>query len=314
MSWATTSGNGSPVTGYTVTAMPGGKTCTTTDATTCTVDGLTNGNAYTFIVAASNAIGYSPTSETSDQADPAAGAPHRPTAPTAVRGDGQAVVSWAATGGNGSPVTGYTVTAAPGGNTCTTTGTSCTVDGLTNGTTHTFTVTASEQHGYLSSFGALTRHHPGRCARPTHSTHGRPRRRPGSRVMGRTGGNGSPVNSYTVTSSPGAKTCATTGSTSRTVDGLSNATSYTFTVVAINAIGTSPASEASNAIIPVAVPASIPTTATPTPVPTPTTPAAATVPVRMRTPKVNIARREGSRELEVRPSPTAAPSPDTSST
>ena len=47
----------------------------------------------------------------------------------------------------GSPITSYRVNAAPGGRTCTTTLTYCTVTGLTNGTTYTFTVTATNSAG-----------------------------------------------------------------------------------------------------------------------------------------------------------------------
>ena len=96
---------------------------------------------------ASNAVGDSQPSEPSDPVTPA-GVPDKPAAPTAVRGDNQATVSWAATSGNGSPVTGYTVTATPGGKTCTTTDAlSCTITGLTNGTAYTFTVVASNAVG-----------------------------------------------------------------------------------------------------------------------------------------------------------------------
>jgi subtilisin family serine protease len=61
---------------------------------------------------------------------------------------------------------------------------------------------------------------------------------------------GSPVTQYTVTASPGGATATTTGSTSATVTGLSNGTSYSFTVTAANWVGTGPVSEVSNAVVP----------------------------------------------------------------
>jgi hypothetical protein len=75
-------------------------------------------------------------------------APSPPGAVSAVGGNGQAVVSWGAASANGSPVTGYTVTASPGGRSATTTGaTTATLTGLTNGTSYTFTVTATNAVG-----------------------------------------------------------------------------------------------------------------------------------------------------------------------
>lgn len=63
VSWtAPASDGGSPVTGYTVTASHGDQTCTTTDTTTCTVTGLTNGRQYTVKVRASNSKGEGPAS------------------------------------------------------------------------------------------------------------------------------------------------------------------------------------------------------------------------------------------------------------
>jgi len=87
-----------------------------------------------------------------------------PTAPinvTSVNADTSATVSWQApTYANGySPVTSYTVTASPGGATCTSTQpnattpppTSCVVTGLVSGTTYTFSVTATNSIGVSSA-------------------------------------------------------------------------------------------------------------------------------------------------------------------
>jgi len=60
---------------------------------------------------------------------------------------------------------------------------------------------------------------------------------------------GSAITSYEVTSSPGGIT-ASGAASPITVTGLTNGTSYTFTVTATNAIGTGPASSASNAVTP----------------------------------------------------------------
>ena len=80
-----------------------------------------------------------------------ASVPGAPTSPSATAGDGQATVSWTAPASDGgSPVTSYTVSAVEDpARTCTTPDgtTTCTVTGLANGTSYTFTVTATNAVG-----------------------------------------------------------------------------------------------------------------------------------------------------------------------
>ena len=69
-------------------------------------------------------------------------APAAPTAVTAVAGNASATVSFTPSASSG--VTGYTVTSSPGGITATGAGSPITVNGLTNGTPYTFTVSAQK--------------------------------------------------------------------------------------------------------------------------------------------------------------------------
>jgi len=65
-----------------------------------------------------------------------------------------------------------------------------------------------------------------------------------------------PITSYTVTASPGDEQ-ASGATTPITVPGLTNGTSYTFTVTATNALGTGPPSNPSNAVTPFGPPTSL---------------------------------------------------------
>jgi hypothetical protein len=78
------------------------------------------------------------------------GVPGAPTSVAATAGDGSASVTWTAPATDGgAAITAYTVTAAPGGATCTWSAGSlgCTVSGLAAGTTYTFTVAATNRIG-----------------------------------------------------------------------------------------------------------------------------------------------------------------------
>jgi hypothetical protein len=88
--------------------------------------------------------------------------------------------------------------------------------------------------------------------------------------------NGSPISSYTVTASPGGASVGVPGSqSSGTVLGLTNGTSYTFTVVATNGVGPSAPSTPSNAVTPTAPAIEVPSSS----FPRPATVGTATVPV-----------------------------------
>jgi hypothetical protein len=64
------SDGGSPILGYRATSSPGGKTCTTGGATSCTVTGLDPLTPYTFTVKATNEVGSSPASSPTNQIVP----------------------------------------------------------------------------------------------------------------------------------------------------------------------------------------------------------------------------------------------------
>ncbi len=75
-------------------------------------------------------------------------APAAPVNPVAVAFDTEVTVSWGAPDPGAFPISGYMVTASPGGATCSTAGAlSCVVPGLTNNTPYTFAVTAMNAAG-----------------------------------------------------------------------------------------------------------------------------------------------------------------------
>jgi chitodextrinase len=147
MNWSAATDNVS-VTGYEV-SIDGGNTYTNVgNVLTITESGMAAGTTYQLRVRAYDAAGNRATPLTASVTTSAATAPGAPTIGTATAGDSSASVAFTAPSSNGgSAITGYTVTASPGGATATGTASPITVPGLTNGTTYTFTVHATNSIG-----------------------------------------------------------------------------------------------------------------------------------------------------------------------
>ena len=243
---------GSPITGYTTTSSPGGFTATGSSSPLI-VTGLANGTAYTFTVVATNSIGNSAPSSASSAVTPSPTVPGAPTSVSALAGNTQATVSFTAPVNNGgTPITGYTVTSSPGSFTATGASSPLTVTGLTNGTSYTFTVVATNIVGNSTPSSASS------AVTPSPTVPGAPTSVSAVADVGQAtvsftapaSDGGSPITGYTVTSTPGSFT-ATGSSSPITVTGLlTNGTSYTFRVVATNSVGNSAQSSASSAVTP----------------------------------------------------------------
>lgn len=256
---APASDGGSAITGYTVTSNPGGFIASGV-ATPLIVTGLTNGTAYTFTVTATNIMGTGAASAASISVTPAT-VPGAPTIGTATAGNAQATVTFTAPASNGgSAVTGYTVTSSPAGgvdSNAGSTGLSHVITGLTNGTAYTFTVTATNAKGPSAASGASNSVTPDIVpGAPTIGTATAGNAQATVTFTAPAGNGGSAVTGYTVTSSPAGGTDSHAGTTglSHVITGLTNGTTYTFTVKATNAMGTGAASGASNSITPATVP------------------------------------------------------------
>ena len=190
-----------------------------------------------------------------------------PSAPLSVKATSnantQSAVTWSApasTGGSAilsySVVATDTTTASHGAQTCaTTTATTCSVTGLTNGDQYVFAVSATNAVGAGAS---------------ATSNVVRPATAPGAptitKVVAGAGlvtvswtdsaaTGGTPVASYRVIAAPGAAFChVPRGTTSCRIAGLHNGTRYTFTMTATNAAGTSAVSVASASVQPRTLP------------------------------------------------------------
>lgn len=223
---------------YRVTSEPAAVECSTGDLT-CAFTGLVNGTNYTFLVTATNPHGTSPAGRS-----PAVKPKGLPSAPSNVVGfvkdKGTVDVTWAGPSSTGGVVINqYIATATPGNANCTTSGElSCQIKGLSNGQNYTFSVVA------FNEVGAGPASPPSPVAKPLAGP-GRPLAVKASAGRGvakvswappkSTGG--LKVTKYVVKASPGGKSCTTTKATSCSIGGLTDDTTYRFSVQAFNAKG-----------------------------------------------------------------------------
>jgi Fibronectin type III domain len=251
-----------------VAAQPGTVSTTVSGSeTSATVLGLTNGVTYTFTVKATNADGFQSAASaksndvavgggggTVNKADP-------PTDVVATAGDGSARVSWTPPANDGgSPVTSYIVASQPGSTNVTVDAPSTSADfpGLTNGVPYTFTVRAVNVVGRSlpSSPSDAVTPGGGQATVPGAPTNVVATAGDGSATVAWTppaDDGGADVIEYRVNVKPGTDhKIVPAPATSVDFAPLPNGTTVTFTVKAINAMGQSLPSDASNAVTPTA--------------------------------------------------------------
>ena len=158
-------------------------------------------------------------------------------------------MTWAAPAANGgSAITGYVVTPYMAGvaqatQTFNNTATTETVTGLTNGTSLHLHGGRHQRRRHRGGLGRVQLGHPGHDTGRTHHRHGhatatpRPRSPGRPRLQRRTAVTGYVVTPYIAGVAQATQTFNNTATT-ETVTGLTNGTAYTFTVAAINGVGT----------------------------------------------------------------------------
>lgn len=250
-SWSAVTGADS----YTATAYSastGGtaiSSCTASSGTTCVITGLANATTYYVSVTATrSALTSAESSRVSGST--VATTPSAPLSVTANGSDAALLVSWSAPASNGgSSITGYTAqawTAASGGSvvdSCSTSGTNCTITPLTNSTTYYISVFATNSVGDGTASDRLARTPGSLPGAPRSVTTIRGNGTVAISWLAPLSEGSSPVTSYTASvrtsrssSAPVVGNCSSTD-LSCTVSGLTNSTIYYISVTATSNVG-----------------------------------------------------------------------------
>ncbi len=178
-------------------------------------------------------------------------APAAPTAVAATVGNTTSSISFTPGSNGGSAITSYTVYASAGGITGTGSASPILLTGLTNGTPYTFVVTATNAIGTSTASASSTPITPATVpGAPTSISASAGNAQAIVSFTAPVSNGGSAITSYAVFASGGGITA--TGSASPiTLTGLTNDTAYTFSVVAVNALGTSTLSASSTPVTPI---------------------------------------------------------------
>ena len=233
LQWTPQGTGGSDIIDYILSTTNGITTTTTTAISTgANIEGLTNGTSYTFTVIARNAVGNSLASDSISRTPVTV--PGNPTI-SGVRGNASVVLSWNVPSNGGSAITEYIV--QRNGGSTTTTSTTATITGLTNGTSYTFNVIAKNAIGYSDTVAVESRITLTPATVPTAPTLSGVSASSSAILSWNIPSNGgSAITGYRVTSINGN---VSTTSTTTTITGLTNGIPYTFSIIAINAVGNS---------------------------------------------------------------------------
>ncbi|WP_165972400.1 cadherin-like beta sandwich domain-containing protein [Paenibacillus piri] len=213
--------------------------------------GLTNGTRYYFVVRAVNAGGESGASN-EVSAMPQVPSTDAPQLLSALEGNGQVSLNWSPVPGSRGYKIYQSVASATYGTLVTTVSGSVynyNVTGLANGTTYYFTIRSVNPGGDSAPSNEVSATPKTVPAVPTGVTATAGNGQAAITFAAPADNGGSAITGYEVTSSQGNITARGTASPI-TIAGLVNGTTYTFTVKAINSVGSSAASDASNAVTP----------------------------------------------------------------